>query len=69
MDGSPSIGQVFSLFKSGSYLPTVVAQFWKNLFLFLWGLPTMILVFASIAVASIAILVNLIPNFKNSLPD
>lgn len=68
MEGSPSIGQMFSLFKSGSYLPTVVAQFWKNLFLFLWGLLPMILIVASIATALIAYMSNLLPDFDFNLP-
>ncbi len=35
---TPSIGMVFSLFKSGVYLKTVGSMLWMNLFLFLWGL-------------------------------
>ena len=68
MEGSPSIGQMFSLFKSGSYLPTVAAQFWKNLFLFLWGLLPMILIFVSIVTAALAFVTNLLPDFDFNLP-
>lgn len=68
MEGSPSIGQMFSLFKSGSYLPTVAAQFWKNLFLFLWGLLPLILIFVSIVTAVIAFVTNLLPDFDLNLP-
>lgn len=43
----PTVGQVFSLFRSGQYLKTVGSMLWMNLFLFLWGLlallPTLIL--------------------------
>jgi uncharacterized membrane protein len=35
---TPRIGQVFSLFKAGSYMKTVGSMLWMNLFLFLWGL-------------------------------
>lgn len=38
MAAPPSVGFMFSLFRSGNYLPTVAAQFWRYLFLFLWGL-------------------------------
>lgn len=37
-EATPSIGQVFSLFRAGSYLKTVGSMLWMNLFLFLWGL-------------------------------
>jgi uncharacterized membrane protein len=35
---TPSVGLMFSLFKSGSYLKTVGSMLWMNLFLFLWQL-------------------------------
>jgi uncharacterized membrane protein len=38
----PLVGQVFSLFRSGSYAKTVLAMLWMNLFLFFWGLLTLI---------------------------
>lgn len=38
MANPPSIGFMFSLFRSGSYMQTVAAQFWRNLMLFLWSL-------------------------------
>lgn len=37
-EATPAIGQVFSLFRAGSYLKTVGSMLWMNLFLFLWGL-------------------------------
>lgn len=38
MANTPSIGFMFSLFRSGNYLATVSAQFWRGLMLFLWSL-------------------------------
>ncbi len=38
MANTPSIGFMFSLFRSGNYLTTVSAQFWRGLMLCLWSL-------------------------------
>jgi len=50
---TPSLGQIFSLFKSGVYLKTVGSMLWMNLFLFLWGLLTLIPVAFGISIFSI----------------
>ena len=50
---TPSLGQIFSLFKSGIYLQTVGSMLWMNLFLFLWHLLTLIPVIFGIIVVSI----------------
>jgi len=39
---TPSIGMLFSLFKSGSFLKTAGSMLWMELFLFLWGLLSLI---------------------------
>jgi uncharacterized membrane protein len=41
-DAIPHFGQVFSLFKAGSYLKTVGSMLWMALFLFLWSLLAII---------------------------
>ncbi len=38
----PLVGQVFSLFRGATYSKTVLAMLWMNLFLFLWGLLTLV---------------------------
>jgi uncharacterized membrane protein len=49
---APGIGQVFSIFKRGSYLKTIGSMLWMNLFLFLWSLLAIIpLVFGGILFA------------------
>lgn len=68
VESAPSIGQVFSLFRSESFMPTVAAQFWKNLFLFLWSLLPMVLILVSMAAAFIAFVSNILPNFDLRLP-
>lgn len=39
---TPSVGMVFSLFRSGSYLKTAGSMLWMELFLFLWSLLSLI---------------------------
>ena len=39
---TPTIGLIFSLFKSSGYLKTVGSMLWMNLFLFLWSIPAAI---------------------------
>ncbi len=50
---TPSIGQLFYMFRYGNFLTVVGSMFWKNLFLFLWGLlaliPTAVLAVLAIA--------------------
>jgi uncharacterized membrane protein len=49
---APSIGQVFSIFKRGSYLKTIGSMLWMDLFLFLWSLLAIIpVVFGGILLA------------------
>ena len=50
---TPSLGQIFSLFKSGVYLKTVGSMLWMNLFLFLWGLLTLIPIAFGITIVSV----------------
>lgn len=45
---TPTIGIVFGLFKTGSYLKTVGSMLWMNLFLFLWSLIAMIPLLAGV---------------------
>ncbi|HAL74707.1 MAG TPA: hypothetical protein DCM45_06425 [Clostridiales bacterium] len=47
---TPSVGMVFSLFKSGSYLKTAGSMLWMELFLFLWSLLPLIPLIAGAAV-------------------
>lgn len=49
----PSIGQIFSLFKSGVYLSTVGSMLWMNLFLFLWRLLTLIPIAIGISIVTV----------------
>lgn len=69
MAGSPSVGLVFSLFKQGSYLATVAAQFWKNLWLFLWGLLPLVLILISAIAAFVAFMTNVLPDFEIPMPQ
>lgn len=39
---TPSVGMVFSLFKTGSYIKTAGSMLWMELFLFLWSLLSLI---------------------------
>ncbi len=49
--GDPSkIGLLFSLFKKESYLPSIGASLWMQLWLFLWSLPSIALVIVGTAV-------------------
>ncbi len=45
--GVPSLGQIFSLFRNGDWLPTVGGMLWMNLWLFLWSLLPTLLIMAS----------------------
>jgi len=50
MEKAPSFTTLFSLFRRGAFLRTVGAMFWKNLWLFLWGIPAFLLWIAAVAV-------------------
>ncbi len=69
MGVAPSISLMFSLFKQGAYLPTVAAQFWKNLFLFLWGLLPLITIVISAVIALAAFVSTRLPDFNLPLPQ
>lgn len=72
---TPSIGQIFSLFKAGSYLKTVAGMLWMNLFLFLWGLlasiPIMaamiLLIVKSFTTSDMQAEIEQIPDYLNRL--
>lgn len=40
--GTPSLSQLVSLFRKGKYMGTVRSMFWRNLWLFIWGILTVL---------------------------
>lgn len=44
--GVPSLGQIFSQFRNGGWLPTAGAMFWMNLWLFIWSLLPLVFIMA-----------------------
>jgi uncharacterized membrane protein len=52
--GVPSLSQLFSLFRGGTWLPTVGSMFWMNFWLFLWSLLPTLIMMAGAALAALA---------------
>jgi uncharacterized membrane protein len=55
---TPGFGQMFSLFQSRNWLPTVGAMVWRNIWLWLWSLLSLLPVLAGLAAAGAYLYLN-----------